>query len=221
MGFLSSLFGSSNSSNATTNAPTTNTSQADNRVVLGNGATQIGAGGSFSSSSNSNNSTSTLFAVSDSSQHNTAYTDARSSSSYSDSGHNVTNIAYSDPGAVQLGAYNDALLQAVAESQGDTVKAIAKMGTDSISSSAAAATDLFATGSANATKAWGQTIDTASELIDRMMTQASNTVTGAQSIASQAIDSYQPSENKASDTQMRIALLGAAAVLAAALITRK
>lgn len=219
MGFLSSLFGSSNSSSSSTNAPTTTTNQADNRVVLGNGATQIGAGGQYLSDSGNSSS----LAIWDGSQRNTttSYSDARSTTSYADTGHNITNVAYSDPGAVQLGAMNAGLLQAVSENNGETVRALAKMGTDSLATSAAAATDLFATGSGNATQAWGQTIDAAGELIDRMMTNASATITGAQTVARDAISSYQPSDNKASDTQMRIALLGAAAVLAAALLTRR
>ena len=79
LGLFSSNSKPTNSSTSTALSTTSVTNQADNRVVLGNGAAQQGAFSSYLSTSDSSNHTNneTSFQVFDSSQRNTAYTDAR------------------------------------------------------------------------------------------------------------------------------------------------
>ena len=196
MSFLSSLFGDDSRSSSTASTTSSTTNQADNRVVLGQAAAQIGAFGTYAT--NSNNRSATSFEVNDSRDY---------------SNRSVSNWTGTDGGSVQIAGFNSQLLRSVSENQGDTVRLLAAMGADGISKQAAAATNLFATGSAEAGKAWGHTVDKSSELIDRLLTSASATVTGAQTVARDAISSFQPTENKQAGT-MNYALLAAVAIVA-------
>ena len=264
--------------------PTTTTSQADNRVVLGNDAATVGAfgnyqrdsGNSWATAVNSGNTSTTDFSVTDTSSRrwednsqvdlSTQVTDSSSSSwwqdlsqSFTDSSnrstnvtdtsssswwqdlsqaftdssnrstndnrtndnHSVTNLTTTDGGSIEIARFNSALLQHVATTQSDAVKTVARFGTDAIRTQAQAATDLFATGSAEASKAWGYTVDASSELIDKLLSTAQSTVAGAQTVARDAIGSYQPPDNAAASASMKVAMLGAVAVLAAAYISRR
>ena len=180
MGFLSSLFGSSNKSSAVATTTSSSTNQADNRVVLGNDALQVGASGSYSAASDSNNSSSFLVNDSSSRDYRTSYVGT-------------------DGGAVQIAKFNADLLSSVSENQGDTVRLLAQMGADGISRQAGAATDLFATSSTAASAAWGHTIDKSAELIDSLLSTAQGTVAGANAVATKAVDSFTPTANKQAD----------------------
>lgn len=193
MGFLSRLLGGNDTKVATT-APTTTTSTAqyDNRVVLGNNATQVGAYGEYAS--NSHNTNETSFLVNDSSSHDVSYT-----------------TIGTDGGAVKIAEFNAQLLRELSQDQGDTVKLIAQMGADNFTKQTQAATDLFATSSTAAERAWTHTIDESSEIMDRLLLTAKDTISGANAIASQAVSSFEPTENKSADTIKYAAI--AAAVL--------
>ena len=181
----------------------TSTSQADNRVVLGNGSTQVGAGGSYSTDSSVHNATS--FDVSDSSSRDS---------------HNVTTYTANDPHLDTIARSIAAANQAIAENQGDAVKTIAKFGSDAITTQAQAATDLYATGSAGLTQAWGHTVDKSSELIDHLLTAATSTVAGANNVATSAIASYQPTANAQAGTLKAGVIVAGAALLAVAFIVK-
>lgn len=234
MGFLSSIFGSSNKSSSSATTTSSATNQADNRVVLGNDAVQVGAGGFYSSASNSNNSSLTEFLVNDSSSrdystsNNTEFrVDDSSSRDYSTSTSSSTSFQVDDSssrdysthytgtdgGAVQIAGFNSQLLKSISENQGDTVKFLAQMGADGISKQAGAATDLFATSSTAAGAAWGHTIDKSGELIDKLLMTAQGTVAGANAVASQAVASFTPTANKNADT-FKYAAIAAALLIA-------
>lgn len=159
---IAPLFFGGSKSSSSQSATTTN--QADNRVVLGNNATQVGQSGSIAS--NANNTTTTTYNAFDPGAIELADHSARLTAG---------------------------LQQAIAESQGDTVTAIAKFGSNAITTQAQAATDLYATGSAEAGKAWGHTVDVAGELLDRLMTTTAGVSASAQSVAANAIQAYAPS----------------------------
>lgn len=153
----------------------------------------------------------------DASQRSYAYDSSNRSSTDS---HNVTNVTTTDAGMVEIAKLTTGLQHAITENQGDAVKTIARFGSDAITTQAQAATNLFATGSAEAGKAWGHTIDASSELIDRLLTTAQGTITGAQTVARDAIQSYQPTDN-ANAGNMKIAIIGAVAMIAASLLARR
>lgn len=194
MSFLTSLFGGSDTRSSASATTTSNaTNQADNRVVLGNDAVQVGPDGAYAA--NSNNSS--RFEVNDSSVHD-------SSSRYSYTG--------TDGGSVDIARFNAQLLQALGENQGETVKTLSKMGADGVSRQAQSATDLFALASNNASKSWTHTLDKSGELIDKLLSSAQGTITGAQTVARDAISSYQPTDNKNADTFKYAAIAGAVVV---------
>lgn len=206
------------------------TSQADNRVVLGNNATQLGMGAQSNSNNTTKNDTSfqvndssvhdlsthnsNSFQVNDSSVHDlsthNAFTD---NSAHDSSTHSNYSFTGTDGGAVQIAGFNSQLLKSMSQNQGDTVQFLAQMGADGIAKQAGAATDLFATSSTNATAAWGHTVDASATLIDHLLSTAQGTVAGANAVASQAVASFTPTANKNADT-MKYAAIAAAVLVA-------
>lgn len=147
----------------------------------------------------------------------------------SDHSSSTNNIYGADAAAIN--AQNTAFLRDVGRDQTDGIKAIAAFGTDAINRMGASATDLFSTSSANAvrsfdlatarsTDAWSATVEKSTSLIDKLLTGANNTVNAARDISQQAITSYQPAENKAQDTSLRLGMIAAAGV-AVLMLTRK
>lgn len=210
----SRTWSSADNSNRSVNV--SDTSSRDNSTKLTDSSSRTW---SSSTADNSNRSIS----VSDTSSRDSSTHLADSSSRsylYDSSNRSVTNITTTDPGLVEAAKFTSALQQAISENQGDAVKSIARFGSDAITRQSQAATDLFATGSAEAGKAWGHTIDASSELIDKLLTTAQGTITGAQSVARDAISSYQPSDS-ATAGNYRAAIIGAVAIVGAALISRR
>ena len=85
MGLLSALFGGGDKTTQQSTATTNTTNQFDNRNVLGNGATQVGAYGSLAT--NSNNRTTNSFDIRDSSSHLSNSNNTSSLSFLDDSSH--------------------------------------------------------------------------------------------------------------------------------------
>lgn len=169
-----------------------------------------------------------------------SYTNWQDSSSTSLNSTTTTNLYGADAAAIN--AQNTAFLRDVNAGQTDGIKAIAAFGTDALNRMGASATDLFSTSSANAVRsfdlatarstdawnaavergadAWSDTVKQSTSLIDKLLTGATNTVNAARDISQQAITSFQPAENKAQDTSLRLGMIAAAGV-AILMLTRK
>lgn len=125
---------------------------------------------------------------------------------------NTFTVQAVDGGSVAMAQYNAQLLQALGETQGDTVKALAMFGSDSLKTQGDTAAQLFSTSTDAAAKSWATTINASSELIDKFLASAEGTIRGAQTVASDAIHSYQPTENKQADVLKYAAIAGAITV---------
>lgn len=95
----------------------------------------------------------------------------------------------------------------------DAVKAIAQLGVDGIAKTGAAVVELNqASLDANVT-AWDRTVTTGAALVDKLI-DASTT------LGSAAITNFQPAENKASDTSLKLGMIAAAGVAATLLLSK-
>lgn len=134
----------------------------------------------------------------------------------------TTNTTVQNADAAQVVGINAALLQSISANQSETQRAIAKMGADGIAAQADAARSMFATASADAGKAWGLTLDKTSEALDKLLinTRATvgDTLSTANTVAGRAIQS---NPDASAGANVKIALIGAAAVMLAALISRR
>ncbi len=153
----------------------------------------------------------------------------RSQSWYSEvndsSQRNTTTVNWTgtDAGAAKL-------LEGISRDQTDGIKTIAGFGDDALRRMGESATSLYATAGSNAvrsfdlatqrsTDAWTATVEKSTGLIDSLLKGASNTVNAARDISQQAITSFQPAENKAQDTSLKLGMIAAAGV-AVLMITR-
>lgn len=95
----------------------------------------------------------------------------------------------------------------------DAVKAIAQLGTDAIAKTGAAVVQLNQSSlDANVT-AWDKTVTAGASLVDKLI-DASTT------LGTSAINNFQPAENKASDTSLKLGMIAAAGVAAALLLSK-
>jgi hypothetical protein len=153
----------------------------------------------------------------------------RSQSWYSEvndsSQRNTTTVNWTgtDAGAAKL-------LEGISRDQTDGIKTIAGFGDDALRRMGESATSLYATAGSNAvrsfdlatqrsTDAWAATVEKSTGLIDSLLKGASNTVNAARDISQQAITSFQPAENKAQDTSLKLGMIAAAGV-AVLMLTR-
>ncbi len=147
---------------------------------------------------------------------------SRDNSSRSWADNSQTTITNTGTDAAAIVGLNAALLQSVNSTQADAIKFMAKAGFDGINSSAQAATNLFQTSSSEASKAWGHTVDLASEAIDKMLTSTratvGDTMAAASAVAGRAIQS---NPDASTGPNVKIALIGAAAVLVAFIISKR
>ena len=137
-----------------------------------------------------------------------------------------TTITNTGTDAARIVELNAALLQAVGEDQGETVRLISRMGADSLATAGAAATNLFATSSAEASRAWGLTLDKAGEVLEGLFATAgkavSDTTNAAESVAARGFAITPGGQaNTSTDNTMKLAAIGAAVVLGAIFLTRK
>lgn len=96
----------------------------------------------------------------------------------------------------------------------DAVKAIAQMGADTIKQTGDAVVHLNQTATAANVTAWDKTLTTSATLVDKLIDSAA----ASYGIAEKAIDRYQPAENKANDTSLKLGMIAAAAVAATILV---
>ncbi len=95
----------------------------------------------------------------------------------------------------------------------DAVKAIAQLGTEAIAKTGAAVVELNQSSiDANVT-AWDKTVTAGAALVDKLI-DASTT------LGTSAIDKFQPAENKAQDTSLKLGMIAAAGVAATLLLSK-
>lgn len=141
-----------------------------------------------------------------------------------------------DPGAVQFAQrtaeLNASLLGRVAESGNDSARLLGSMalstarglgesagadarslGTFALSTAGnlgGQVTDLYRTAGQNTATSWAATIGASERLTNRLLDAAQNTTATAGGVARAAISSFQPSENKAQDTALKLGMIAAA-----------
>ena len=257
---MSGLFGGGGSSSSSSSS-TTHNSMTDNRVALGNGATQLGSFSTLSSNSghrydysthvsdessrswweqitdNSNRSVDASTSVSDSSSRSwwEQLTDnSNNSRSFTDtSNHSVSNWSQdnsnrsinttsnsygTDPGVVHINETNANLLRAVNETNSDSVQAIAGFGVQAIGKMGEAATNIYSQAGQNSAQAWGHTLDVGQEALDKMFDSSTRVLSTAERIATGAMSTYQPADTRQSDNTAKVAIIGAAALVAVVIL---
>lgn len=95
----------------------------------------------------------------------------------------------------------------------DAVKAIAGMGAETIAKTGEAVVKLNQAGMDANYKAWDRTVQAGTQLVDKLI-DASTT------LGSAAISSFQPAENKANDTSLKLGMIAAAGVAATLLLSK-
>lgn len=123
------------------------------------------------------------------------------------------NIAGSDAAAIN--AQNAELLRGLGGQQSDAVKAIADMQRAGMHDLGGAFTTLAQTDAA----AWSHTVDAGAELLGKITQATTASSDSARMVAQAAIASFQPADNKASDT-FKYAAIAGAAVLALAMLRK-
>lgn len=201
--YWSSATSTSNSGNTSANW-----SSADNSDRSTNNSGNTSANWSTSTANSGNTSANWT----DNSRSSTAYTDARST---------TTNSYGTDPGVAHINDTNAALLATLGQQQGDAMSVIANLGTTGIKQMGESATSLFGQAEQNAAQVWSNTLDASNDALDRMFSAAAGITTASTTLAQSAMSTYQPADSKASDNQVKIALLGAAAIVLAAMISKK
>lgn len=95
----------------------------------------------------------------------------------------------------------------------DAVKAIASMGADTIARTGEAVVQLNQTSTAANVTAWDKTVTASAALVDKLIDASAG-------LGTAAIDKFQPAENKASDTSLKLGMIAAAGVAATILLGR-
>jgi len=93
----------------------------------------------------------------------------------------------------------------------DAVKAVAQLGTDTIKTLGGSVVDLNQASLDANLSAWDKTVTAGAALVDKLIDKSAG-------IAGQAIENYQPNENRREETYQTIALAAAAAVAAYVLL---
>lgn len=95
----------------------------------------------------------------------------------------------------------------------DAVKAIAQMGSDTIAATGEAVVQLNQAGLEANVTAWDKTLQRGADLVDKLIDSTTQ-------IGTSAITNFQPAENKASETSLKLGMIAAAAVAASVLLSR-
>lgn len=95
----------------------------------------------------------------------------------------------------------------------DAVKAIAQLGTEAIANTGAAVVELNRASLDANVSSWDKTVTAGAALVDKLI-DASTT------LGSSAIDKFQPTENKAQDTSLKLGMIAAAGVAATLLLSK-
>lgn len=212
--------------------PQTQTSPFDDsQWTVVTGKQNSGAGGGIIGNGDSINNSTNLTDLTSVSTSNSGNTSAWWSSANSNSGNTVnanrssTTTNYTtngtDPGVARIAELNDQLLATLGDQQGDAMKVIAGLGAQGIKTMGESATNLFGQAEQNSAQVWTNTLSASQDALDKMFTAAGNVLGAGTQLATGAMQTYQPADAKASDNQVKIALLGGLAVIVAALISRK
>lgn len=95
----------------------------------------------------------------------------------------------------------------------DAVSAIAAMGAETVAKAGEAIVQLGKDTTAANVTAWDTTVKAGAALVDKLIERSTG-------IAQQAITSYQPAENKAQDTSLKLGMIAAAGVAATILLSK-
>ena len=113
----------------------------------------------------------------------------------------------------------------------DVVKAIASMGADTIARTGAAVVQLSQAGMDSNVEAWDATVNAGARLVDRLIDASTEQIKAGHKsveqiaekgfgISQAAISNFQPAENKASDTSLKLGMIAAAGVAATLLLSK-
>lgn len=95
----------------------------------------------------------------------------------------------------------------------DAVKAIAQMGSETIAATGEAVVQLNQAGLEANLTAWDKTLQRGADLVDKLIDSTTQ-------IGTSAITNFQPAENKANDTSLKLGMIAAATVAASILLSR-
>jgi hypothetical protein len=96
---------------------------------------------------------------------------------------------------------------AISYNSTDAVKAISGMGADVIRASGAAVVELNRDAMAGNVQAWDTTVNAGAKLVDKL-------IDASVGLGASAIDKFQPADNKANDTSLKLGMIAAAGVAA-------
>lgn len=113
----------------------------------------------------------------------------------------------------------------------DAVKAIAGMGAETIAATGEAVVQLAHSGMDNNLKAWDSTIQAGAGLVDKLIDASTEQIKAGHrateqiaekgfGISQAAISNFQPTENKAQDTSLKLGMIAAAGVAATLLLAK-
>lgn len=95
----------------------------------------------------------------------------------------------------------------------DAVKAVATLGADTLKTVGGAVVDLNRDSMQANAAAWDRTVTVGAGLVDRL-------IEASTSIGTAAVSNFQPAENKAQDTSLKLGMIAAAGVAATLLLSR-
>ncbi|MDT7522034.1 hypothetical protein RAE21_06360 [Rhodoferax sp. TBRC 17198] len=95
----------------------------------------------------------------------------------------------------------------------DAVQTVANMGADTLKNIGGAIVELNKTTTATQATSWDNTVNAGAKLIDKLIDKSTTT-------AEAAINSFQPAENKANDTSLKLGMIAAAGVAAVVILGR-
>lgn len=95
----------------------------------------------------------------------------------------------------------------------DAVQAIASMGAETIAKTGEAVVQLSQSSQAANLAAWDLTVNRGADLVDKL-------IDASTSIGTAAVTNFQPAENKAQDTGLKLGMIAAAAVAATVLLRK-
>ena len=160
-------------------------------------------------------------------------TDARVSAGMlglSQSNGNTINVNDPETALALLGSSSDAS-RAMLGSSSDAIKAMANMGTDVLRRSGESVVDLTRAGMDSNFRAWDSTVSAGAALVDKLIDASTEQIKAGHrateqiaekgfGISQAAISNFQPTENKAQDTSLKLGMIAAAGVAATLLLAK-
>lgn len=160
-------------------------------------------------------------------------TDARVSAGMlglSQSNGNTFNVNDPETALALLGRSSDASRAMLGRSS-DAIKAMANMGTDVVRRSGDSVVDLTRAGMDSNFRAWDSTVSAGAALVDKLIDASTEQIKAGHrateqiaekgfGISQAAISNFQPTENKAQDTSLKLGMIAAAGVAATLLLAK-